>query len=152
MSIKSANVAKAITVILLALVSTCAIALGNDGSGDGVITDRNGNILTVKTQDGPVTVVVSNETKVQQYAGAFSKKAMPDSVLIPGLKLSYGGTRAANGTVTAKDITFYSDDLALAEVIKTRMPANSSQPRSDCRGDCRSRPRNRSQSSLYYRG
>lgn len=127
MSINSAKVTKASTVILLALVTTFAVALGNDASGDGVITDRNGNTLTVKTQDGPVTLVVSNETKVQQYAGILAKKDMSESVLIPGLKLSFGGTREGNGTVKARDITFYSDDLALAQVMQARMNSVSRQ-------------------------
>jgi len=127
MSIKSAKVAKTITVILLALVSTCAVAIGNDTSGDGVITDRTGNTLTVQTQDGPVKLVVNNETKVQQYVGILSKKAMADSVLLPGLKLSFGGTREGNGTVKARDITFYSDDLALAQVVQTRINSVSRQ-------------------------
>jgi OmpA-OmpF porin, OOP family len=127
MSIKRAEVANTIAVILFALVSTCAVAIGDETSGDGVITDRTGNTLTVKTQNGPVTVVVSNDTKVQQYAGIFAKKDMPDSVLIPGLKLSFGGTRGADGAVTARSITFNSDDLALAQVIQAHISSVAQQ-------------------------
>jgi len=124
MSIKSAEVANTIAVLLFALVSTCAVAIGDETSGDGVITDRTSNTLTVKTQNGPVTVVVSNDTKVQQYTGIIAKKDMPDSVLIPGLKLSFGGTRGGDGRVMARNITFYSDDLALAQVMARQAAAN----------------------------
>src|SRR5262245_28343052 len=114
MSIKSTKITK---VILFVLLSTYAVAMKDATSGEGVITDHIGNTLTIKTADGPVTVVVSNETKVQQYTGWISKKDMPDTSLIPGLKLSFEGVRGKNGQLSATNISFYSDDLALAEVM-----------------------------------
>ena len=95
--------------------------MGDRTSGDGVITDHTGNTLTVNTKDGPITVAVSNDTKVQQVMGLIARKDMPDSVLIPGLKLSFEGVRGGDGQVKATSITFYSDDLALAQVMQARI-------------------------------
>jgi hypothetical protein len=68
---------------------------------------------------GSITVVLTDNTKVQQPKGiGLRKKEMSVTVLIPGLKISVDGVGDAQSRVTAKTITFDPDDLQLAETIQ----------------------------------
>jgi OOP family OmpA-OmpF porin len=86
----------------------------------GLITERTGETLTLKTATGGnVTIVLTDDTKVQQPKGlGIRKKQMSATVLIPGLKISVDGMGDAQNRVTARTITFDSSDLQLAETIQ----------------------------------
>ena len=61
----------------------------------GLITNRTGENLVLKTSDGDtVTVILNDSTKVQEPKGLIGvrKKSMSAAVLIPGLKVSVEGT------------------------------------------------------------
>jgi outer membrane protein OmpA-like peptidoglycan-associated protein len=113
--------------VVAGLLAVCLLSLGAafGGSNDkikskGVITNRTGDTLTVKTADGPYTVVLNSDTKVQRPAGLIGvrKTEVSPDVLIPGLKMSFEGVIDDLDHVVAKTINFESDDLALAEVIQ----------------------------------
>jgi OOP family OmpA-OmpF porin len=118
------------------LVLLCCLTAGSVyGRGDGekvkirgLITTRTGETLTVKTQDGgSVTVVLTDDTKVQQPKGlGLRKKQMSAAVLIPGLKISVDGVGDAQ-TVTAATINFNQDDLQLAETIQAGLTPTQQQ-------------------------
>lgn len=120
MSVKRSTLVIAVlTICVMPWTPICVAADGEKVSGEGVITGRDGNTLTIKTPDGLVTVVLSGDTKVQQRVGlGIRKKQTPTDVLIPGLKLSFEGVRGEGSQVEASSLTFDSDDLALAEVIQ----------------------------------
>ena len=85
----------------------------------GVIATRTGETLVVSTDSGNVTVVLTDDTKVQQPKGlGLRKKEMSATVLIPGLRISVDGIGDAQGQVTAKTIDFTADDLQTAEAIQ----------------------------------
>jgi OmpA-OmpF porin, OOP family len=85
----------------------------------GLITERTGETLTVKTADGKVTVVLTDDTKVQKPKGlGLRKTQMSFIALIPGLKISVDGTHNDQGQVVAETITFSGDDLQTAESIQ----------------------------------
>jgi OmpA-OmpF porin, OOP family len=109
-----------LAVCLLALVSAFGFASGEKVKSKGVITNRAGDTLTVKTADGSYTVVLNSETKVQQPVGLVGArhKQMPPDVLIPGLRMKFEGVGDEQKQVVATSIEFDSDDLALAEVIQ----------------------------------
>lgn len=124
---------KTVAVSVLAL---CLLVLGTafgQSSGEkikskGVITNRTGDTLTVKTSDGPYTVVLSSDTKVQRPVGLGARhKEMPPDVLIPGLRLKFEGVGDDQNRVVAKTIEFDSDDLALAEVIQAGLNPTAQQ-------------------------
>lgn len=109
-------------VCLLALASSFAITSGEKIKNKGVITNRVGDVLTVKTADGPYTLVLSSDTSVRHPVGLGARhKQMPPEVLIPGLKLKFEGVGDDQNRVIAKTIEFESDDLALAEVIQAAL-------------------------------
>ena len=85
----------------------------------GVIATRTGETLVVSTDSGNVTVVLTDDTKVQQPKGlGLRKKEMSATVLVPGLRISVDGIGDAQGQVTAKTIDFTADDLETAEAIQ----------------------------------
>jgi len=86
----------------------------------GMITGRTGESVTIKTTDGStVTVVLNDDTKVQQPKGlGLRKKQMSATILVPGLKISVDGVGDAQSPVVAKTINFSSDDLEMAEMIQ----------------------------------
>ena len=112
--------------IIVGLLAVCFVALlsahaqGDKTKVKGLITARAGDTIVLKTTDGgSMTVVLDDDTKVQQPKGlGVRKKQMSAAVLIPGLKVSVDGTRQDATHVLAKSITFDKDDLETAEMIQ----------------------------------
>lgn len=107
-----------LAICFLALLS--AYAQGDKVKVKGLITDRTGETIVLKTTDGTTTVILDDDTKVQQPKGLIGarKKQMSAAVLIPGLKVSVDGTSQDATHVLAKSITFSGDDLQTAEMIQ----------------------------------
>ncbi len=118
--------------VVTGLMAVCLLALGSALASDkvkgkGVITLRSGNSLTVETDDGTTTVIVTPDTKVQHPVGLGArKKQVGQEVLIPGLKLKFEGTGDQN-QVTAVTITFDQDDLSIAKVIQAGLNPTAQQ-------------------------
>jgi OOP family OmpA-OmpF porin len=110
----------------VALVCCLAVGMAYGASNgekvkvQGMITGRTGESVTIKTTDGStVTIVLDDDTKVQQPKGlGLRKKQMSATVLVPGLKISVDGTGDSQSRVVAKTINFNSDDLETAEAIQ----------------------------------
>jgi OmpA-OmpF porin, OOP family len=117
---------------LVSVVAVCLLSLGSALAADkikgkGVITLRSGDTLTVETDNGTTTVVVTPDTKVQHPIGLGArKKQVGQEVLIPGLKLKFEGTGDEN-QVTAETITFDQDDLSIAKVIQAGLNPTAQQ-------------------------
>jgi outer membrane protein OmpA-like peptidoglycan-associated protein len=116
---------------LAGLLTVCflvmGMAFGEKIKSKGVITLRSGDTLTVETDDGTTTVVVTPETKVQHPIGLGARKRqVGQEVLIPGLKLKFEGTGDQN-QVTAETITFDRDDLSIAKVIQAGLNPTAQQ-------------------------
>ncbi len=85
----------------------------------GLITGRSADTLTVKTDNGNVTIVITDETKVQKPKGlGLRKTQMSFTALIPGLKISVDGIRDEHKRIVANTITFSGDDLQTAEAVQ----------------------------------
>ena len=87
----------------------------------GLITNRTGENLVLKTSDGDtVTVILNDRTKVQEPKGLIGvrKKSMSAAVLIPGLRVSVEGTSQDATHILAKSITLDKDDLQTTEMIQ----------------------------------
>jgi hypothetical protein len=85
----------------------------------GVIATRTGETLVVTSATGDVTVVLTDDTKVQQPKGLGArKKQMGAAVLVPGLRVTVEGVGDAQSRVTAKSINFDSEDLEMSEAIQ----------------------------------
>jgi OOP family OmpA-OmpF porin len=113
------------TIAVTVLVGwlTLATLQGLDNSQkvkiQGLITGRTGDTLKVKTIDGNITIVLTDDTKVRKPKGLGLRKTQVSFVaLIPGLKISVDGFRDEKGQVVADTITFSGDDLKTAESIQ----------------------------------
>jgi outer membrane protein OmpA-like peptidoglycan-associated protein len=108
-----------VAVVSLLCCLAVGVAYGADKTKiSGLITGRTGETLIVKTTDGNVTVVLTDDTKVQQPKGlGVRKKQMSAAVLAPGLKVLVEGSGDATRLV-ANSITFSGDDLEIAQSIQ----------------------------------
>jgi OOP family OmpA-OmpF porin len=85
----------------------------------GVIATRTGETLVVTSATGNVTVVLTDDTKVQQPKGLGArKKQMGAAVLVPGLRVTVEGVGDAQSRVTAKSINFDTEDLEMSQAIQ----------------------------------
>lgn len=109
------------------LASVPAFAGGDEVKG--TITTRTGETLIVKTSQGSVTVVLTDDTKTKDDRGLFGldKQYMADTVLIPGLKVKVDGMSDDKGRVVAKTITVDGDDLETAEMIQSGLHPTAQQ-------------------------
>ncbi len=121
-------------IVVLALVCLLALGLAFAATGEkvksvGVITNRIGDTLIVKTADGPYTVILTAESKVQQAVGLIGARhqQVPPEVLIPGLKVHFEGVMDSQNRVALKTINYDSDDMALAEVIQAGLNPTAQQ-------------------------
>jgi OmpA-OmpF porin, OOP family len=125
-----AAIAACLLTVLAAAVTPAFGSSGDKVKEKGVITLRSGDTLTVKTSDGDFTVTINSDTKIQHpvgLTGVRKKQDTPD-VLIPGLKMRFEGAAGSQeNQVDAKEITFDSDDLALAEVIQAGLNPTAQQ-------------------------
>jgi len=95
------------------------VSNGEKAKVKGVIANRTGETLVLATDSGNVTVVLADDTKVQQPKGlGVRKKQMSVTVLVPGLRITAEGVGDAQSRVVAKTITFDADDLQMAEAIQ----------------------------------
>src|SRR5215467_10738362 len=122
---------KTIVVNMVALCSLASVcALGADKAEvKGMIKSRAGDTLIVKSAQGDVTVVLTDNTRTKDDKGLFGleKQQMADTVLIPGLKVDVDGTSDEQGRVTAKTITVDGDDLESAEMIEAGLQPTAEQ-------------------------
>jgi OOP family OmpA-OmpF porin len=127
---KKIAIAACLSTVLALAVAPAFGASSDKVKNRGVITLRSGDTLTVKTSEGDFTVTINSDTKIQHPVGLTGMRKKQDSpdVLIPGLKLSFEGAAGSQeNQVDAKEITFDSDDLALAEVIQAGLNPTAQQ-------------------------
>jgi outer membrane protein OmpA-like peptidoglycan-associated protein len=94
-----------------------------------MIISRTGETLIVSSAGTKTTVVLTDDTKVQDKRGLLGvrKKQYSAVVLIPGLKVSVNGTTDDMGRVMAKAITFDGDDLETAEMVQAGLHPTAEQ-------------------------
>jgi len=122
---------KTIAVNLMALfflASTFAYA-GDKAKVKGMITDRTGETLIVKSGGQTTTVVLTDDTTTKDDKGLFGldKQHLSNVVLIPGLKVDIDGSSDDAGRFVAKTITVDGDDLEAAEMIQSGLHPTAEQ-------------------------
>jgi len=95
----------------------------------GMIISRTGDTLTVKSEQGNVTVVLTDNTKTKDNKGLLGvrEEQMSGVVLIPGLKVDIDGTPDNQGRVIANTITVDGDDLETSEMIQAGVHPTATQ-------------------------
>ena len=111
------NVNKPGIAVFAAAVMFSTAALAERMKTEAVITAVQGNTITARTTSGPLTIVVTPATKIQQTSGLATRTAKPQSALIPGLILTVNGDMQGQ-TLTAYDIRFKEKDWRTAIATK----------------------------------
>ena len=97
------------------LVSTSALA--EEVRREAVIVSVDGTNINAQSREGPLTVVLSQKTKITETSGLLSKKDRDARSLLPGLIFTVKGDQQGS-TVTAEDISFKDRDWRAAVAAK----------------------------------
>jgi outer membrane protein OmpA-like peptidoglycan-associated protein len=104
-------------LITAALFSaTATIAYAEPAEREGVIISRSGTTLQVRTREGPLSVDVSQATRIRETSG-LSRRTRGPETLIPGLIIKVEGDQQGS-TITAEEIRYSERDWRQA--ISTR--------------------------------
>ena len=116
------------TLFFLASLSAFGAA-GEKAEVKGMITTRTGETLVVKSAQGTVTVVLTDDTTTKDDRGLLGlrKERLSNVVLIPGLKVDVDGRSDDQGRVVAKTITVDGDDLETAQMIQAGLHPTAEQ-------------------------
>jgi outer membrane protein OmpA-like peptidoglycan-associated protein len=96
-----------------AAVVVSSYALAEPIKTEAVITKVEGHTIHARTQNGPITVVLSPSTTIAQTSGLASKKTRDARALIPGLIFTVDGDMQGQ-TVHAQHIRFKEKDWRTA--------------------------------------
>ena len=117
------------SALALLLFGSTFVFGADEGKVQGMITDRTGETLIVKSDQGSRTVVLTDDTTTKDDKGLFGldKQAMSNVVLIPGLKVKVDGKQDDQGRIVAKVITVDGDDLETAQMIESGLHPTAEQ-------------------------
>jgi hypothetical protein len=124
---------KASFIALMAMLSFASIsALGQTGDKakvKGMINSRTGETFIVKTAQGNVTVVLTDNTKTKDNKGLLGARneKLAREALIPGLKVDVEGAFDNRGQVLATGITVDGDDLETSQMIQAGLTPTAKQ-------------------------
>jgi outer membrane protein OmpA-like peptidoglycan-associated protein len=105
---------------LVMLLFLCATVAAQSAKVQGVINGRSGATMSLRTDSGNVTVLLSDSTQVEDVNGLFHarKKQMAVTALVPGLQVQVQGDYNAQNQVVANTIKFNGKDLQTATDIQ----------------------------------
>jgi outer membrane protein OmpA-like peptidoglycan-associated protein len=124
---------KTIVVSLMTILFVTAVAVFGAAADKtkvkGMIISRAGETMVVRTSEGKVTVVLTDDTRTKDNVGLFGlgRRELSSVVLIPGVKLNVDGTSDDQGQVVARTITVDGDDLETAEMIQSGLHPTAQQ-------------------------
>jgi outer membrane protein OmpA-like peptidoglycan-associated protein len=112
-----------------AVASADPITLGQKAKLDGIITARSGDGMTVKTDQGSVEAVLTENTDVSARKGKLGliRKNAAATALIPGLKVGVEGVGDQSGRLIATKVRFLSGDLETARAIQAGLSETQEQ-------------------------
>jgi OOP family OmpA-OmpF porin len=111
------------------LVSVAAVpVIAEEVKTEAVITSVDGNTITAKSMAGPLTVVLTPETKIVQTSGIAKRDTRDARALLPGLIFTVEGDQQGS-TVTASDIRFKEKDWRTAVATKAGTTAEFAELR-----------------------
>ena len=96
------------------------MSLGQKAKLDGIISGRSGDTMTVKTDQGNVVGLLTENTDVSARKGRLGliRKGAAATALIPGLKVEVEGVGDDKGRLIATKVRFLSGDLETARAIQ----------------------------------
>ena len=128
-ALRAASLLAAGALAAVAVASADPISLGQKVKLDGIITARGGESMTVKTSEGSVVAVLTENTDVSARKGKLGliRKDAAATALIPGLKVGVEGVGDQGGRLIATKVRFLSGDLATARAIQAGLSETQEQ-------------------------
>src|SRR5271163_744149 len=119
------NAKKKLTIVLRVILGLVAplvlsgLAAAQSTQVKGVINGRSGATMTVQSQNSEnVTVVLTDSTQVLEPEGAFRKKHLAMTALVPGLSAEAKGSMNGQNQLVADSVIFHGSDLKTAQDIQ----------------------------------
>lgn len=103
--------------LLAGTLAMAAPAWAEQVKTEAVVTSVDGTNVTARTRQGPLTVILSPNTKITETSGLLSRKARDTQSLLPGLIFTVEGDMQGN-TISAQSITFKDRDWRAAVATK----------------------------------
>ncbi len=116
-----------VSLVLVAFLLVCGIAIAQNDQVKGVINGRSGATMSVLSGGESITVVLTPDTQVLEPEGAFRKKHLSMTALVPGLAVEVKGSFNDKHQLVADRVTFHGSDLKTAQDIQAGMAPTQQQ-------------------------
>ena len=116
-----------VSLVLAAFLLVCGIAIAQNDRVKGVINGRSGATMSVLSGGESITVVLTTDTQVLEPEGAFRKKHLSMTALVPGLAVEVKGSFNDKHQLVADRVTFHGSDLKTAQDIQAGMAPTQQQ-------------------------
>ena len=107
-----------VSLVLAAFLLVCSMAVAQNDQVKGVINGRSGATMSVLSGGESITVVLTPDTQVLEPEGAFRKKHLTMTALVPGLAVEVKGSFNDKHQLVADRVTFHGSDLKTAQDIQ----------------------------------
>jgi OOP family OmpA-OmpF porin len=116
-----------VSFVLPAFLLVCGIAIAQNDQVKGVINGRSGATMSVLSGGESITVVLTTDTQVLEPEGAFRKKHLTMTALVPGLAVEVKGSFNDKHQLVADRVTFHGSDLRTAQDIQAGLAPTQQQ-------------------------
>jgi OmpA-OmpF porin, OOP family len=116
-----------VSLVLAAFLLVCGIAIAQNDQVKGVINGRSGATMSVLSGGESITVVLTTDTQVLEPEGAFRKKHLTMTALVPGLAVEVKGSFNDKHQLVADRVTFHGSDLKTAQDIQAGLAPTQQQ-------------------------
>jgi OmpA-OmpF porin, OOP family len=116
-----------VSLVLAAFLLVCGIASAQNDQVKGVINGRSGATMSVLSGGESITVVLTTDTQVLEPEGAFRKKHLTMTALVPGLAVEVKGSFNDKHQLVADRVTFHGSDLKTAQDIQAGLAPTQQQ-------------------------
>ena len=103
--------------IFAATLMVSAAALAEEVTREAVVVSVTDGTISARTREGPLTVVLTPDTKISETSGIAKRTARDAKSLLPGLIFTVKGDQQGD-TVTAADVKFKEKDWRTAVATK----------------------------------
>jgi OmpA-OmpF porin, OOP family len=107
-----------VSLALAAFLLVCGVVAAQNDQVKGVISGRSGATMSVLSGGESITVVLTPDTQVLEPEGAFRKKHLSMTALVPGLAVEVKGSFNEQHQLVADRVTFHGSDLKTAQDIQ----------------------------------
>jgi outer membrane protein OmpA-like peptidoglycan-associated protein len=129
------NAMRTISRVFLAFAAVlllCGVACAQSQQAKGVINGRSGSTMTIVSPGSEsVTVLLTPDTQVEEPEGAFRKKHLAMTALVPGLSVEVKGSFNSKNQLVADSVLFHGSDLKTAQDIQAGLTPTEQQIQQD---------------------